>query len=164
MKLVARCAVAALLLLGAIGQVTAEIMMDDFEDREVAQSVSFAVDFAWLPDNRMLVAQKVGRVLIFDMQNDDLRNRRVSLDLTDVVCENGERGLGGIQVHPDFDKGERYIYAYYTYKKFGNCREDINEGPVNRLSRFWLPEGSDKIDRGTEQVLFDTPPLEHRYQ
>lgn len=164
MKFVRSAALVAFLWLSMAGQVTAEALFPKFEDRQIAGGVSFPVDFTWLPDGRMLVAQKEGIVLIYDKNGDDFGNKQVSLDLSDDVCENGERGLGAVQVHPDFDKGKRYIYIYYTYKKFGNCEENGDKGPVNRLSRFWLPEGSSKIERKSEKKFLDTPPLAHRYQ
>lgn len=165
MKFATRAAAAALLWLSTIGAASAEALMKDFEDRQVASSISFPVDLTFLSDDRMLVAQKEGKLLIYDSNGgDSYINRKTLLDLTDIVCENGERGLGAVQVHPKYDQGEQYIYVYFTYKKFGNCLEDGDKGPVNRLSRFWLDKGATKIDRNTEKVLFDTPPLEHRYQ
>lgn len=44
--------------------------------------------------------------------------------------------------------------------KNGNCDEDPFIGPVNRLSRFVLPE-SNIIDIDSETVFFETPPLEY---
>jgi len=165
MKLVTSAALAALLWLSAATKVAADALMGDFEDRQIANGISFPVDFTWIPDDdRMLVAQKDGYILVYDRDGDDFKNRKVMLDISNDVCENGERGLGAVQVHPDFAQGKRYIYVYYTYKKFGNCDENGSKGPVNRLSRFWLDEGSNTINRGTEKVLLDTPPLAHRYQ
>jgi hypothetical protein len=36
-------------------------------------------------------------------------------------------------------------------------------GPVNRLSRFWLQKGYSTIEKSSEVVLFDTPPLGFRF-
>lgn len=88
------------------------------------------------------------------------------LDLREIgVCENGERGLGGVQVHPDFsDTSNRWIYVFYTYNKHGTCEENSGKrGPVNRLARYWLDEGADWIDPKDGEKIFDTPALHKRY-
>jgi glucose/arabinose dehydrogenase len=54
----------------------------------------------------------------------------------------------------------RFIYVYYNFNKNGNCDEDPFNGPVNRLSRFILPE-SFIVDMSTETVFFETPSLEY---
>jgi len=54
-------------------------------------------------------------------------------------------------------------YTYYTTPKFGNCKEDPDDGPVNRLSRWtYLPE-SRTIDPDSEVVFFETASLAKRY-
>lgn len=165
MKFVSSVALAVVLWLGAaVGTVSAEVLMGQFEDRTVARDVSFPVDITWLHDDRMLVAQKKGTIMIFDRRGDDFVNRMVALDLRDRFCDNGERGVGAVQVHPNFSsQTNRWIYVYYTYKKFNNCNQNGSNGPVNRLSRFWMPVGSRTIDKSTEEPLFDTPPLAYRY-
>lgn len=165
MKFASSVALAAIVWFSAaaVTRVAAEVLMDQFEDSLVIRGLSFPLDMTWLPDDRMLIAQKKGTVLIFDKSGDDFVNRDTSLDLSDRICHNGERGLGSVQQHPQFQQEERWIYVYYTYKKFGNCDLNGKNGPVNRLSRFWMPKGSRKIDKSTEQVLFDTPPLAYRY-
>ncbi len=46
-------------------------------------------------------------------------------------------------------------FISYTFNKRGNCNEDIENGPVNRLSRFVLPE-SNKVNLSSETVFFET--------
>ena len=48
-------------------------------------------------------------------------------------------------------------YTYYTYPKFGNCDEDPDDGPVNRLSRWTWNPTLNEIDPDSEVVLLDTP-------
>jgi glucose/arabinose dehydrogenase len=76
-----------------------------------------------------------------------------------VVCANSERGVEGVEVHPDFETN-RYIFIYYTFNKNGNCDEDPFIGPVNRLSRFVLPTNN-IIDISSETVFFETQSLEY---
>lgn len=51
-------------------------------------------------------------------------------------------------------------FISYTFNKRGNCNEDIENGPVNRLSRFVLPE-SNKVNLSSETVFFETSALEY---
>ena len=113
----------------------------------------------------MIVIQKKGIVTVWhDVDMDySYAVHTVALDMSDIVCSNGERALGGVQLHPDFSVHQnRYIYLYYTYDATGQClQDDAEHGPVNRLSRFVLSE-SWKIDPSTETVLLQTPPLTTR--
>lgn len=54
-------------------------------------------------------------------------------------------------------------YTYYTYKKNGNCDEDADKGPVNRLSRWMYDPATKTIDPDSEVVFFETAPLAMRY-
>ncbi len=126
----------------------------DFEDVHVAD-VSGPMDVAWTPDGRMIIIGKAGLVRIY--QGGTLLSTP-ALDLGPRLCTNGERGLAGLAVHPNFS-ANRFIYLYYTFNKLGNaCPEDQTTGPVNRLSRFVL-QASNVIDPASELVLFETPPM-----
>ena len=79
-----------------------------------------------------------------------------AIDLSAKVCSNRERGLTGIVVDPAFVR-TRWIYVYYTFNKFGGCpteTDDTPNKPVNRLSRFELPD-SNVINPLSETVLVD---------
>jgi glucose/arabinose dehydrogenase len=165
MRFVGAAALAALVWFNASMQVDAEITIPEFEETEIFQGEPFPIDFTWTPEGQMLVIQKEGILLIYDpLDGDSFTKKGVALDLISVICDNSERGLGGVQVHPNFGNGDRWIYLFYTFNKNGNCDEhDEFNGPVNRLSRFWLQEGSNTIDKSSEEVLFDTPPLGFRF-
>ena len=126
----------------------------NFEDTLVT-NVSGPTDVAWTPDGRMLITGKNGQLRIF--QNGQLL-AAPALDLTSVLCSNGERGLVGLAVHPNF-ADNHYVYLFYTYNKFANaCPESEVDGPVGRLSRFVLPD-TNVINPSSETVLFETPPM-----
>lgn len=91
----------------------------------------WAIDF--LPDNRMIFTERNGKVSIFDGKN-------VSVIGNINVIEEGESGLLGIEVDPEF-ASSRFIYVYYTGEN------------GNRVSRFTLNE---KLEN--EQVLIDNIP------
>lgn len=123
-------------------------------------------DLEWMPDGSgdLLVAQKTGKLWYVsgatsgDVGKPGSVSAKRVMDLSDVMCSNGERALGSVTVHPDFGTSNRWIYVYYTFNKFGTCLEDAEVGPVNRLSRFVM-RTNNEVDRSTELVLFDTPAL-----
>jgi len=108
---------------------------------------------AFTPDGRLLITTQGGQLRVY--QNGNLQGAP-ALDLSSRVCANGERGLLGVAVDPDFTNN-RFIYLYYTFNKFSTCPigQPTNAlNPVNRVARFIL--GSDNIVvPGSEIVLID---------
>ena len=131
---------------------------DGFEDEEVFDGEAFTIDLVFTPDEKLLVVQKEGYVNLWEDPDGDYSYSKKTqiLDISDDVCDKQERGLGGIQLHPDFGVINRYVYLYYTYNKNGNCDETADNGPVNRLSRFVMLE-SFEIDKDTEFVTLRNP-------
>ncbi len=66
---------------------------------------------AFLPDGRLLVTEKQGRVLSFSGRGD--RKPTVVANLRRQVHSFDERGMTGIEVDPSYPK-RRYIYVSYT--------------------------------------------------
>jgi glucose/arabinose dehydrogenase/PKD repeat protein len=122
-----------------------------FEDRIVA-SVDQPIGLAFTPDGRLLVISKSGKLWV---HRDGQLLQIPALDISNKVCSNGDRGLLGVAVDPNFATNN-YIYLYYTYPKFGVCPlgQPIRpDEPVNRVSRFVM--SGDTIDPATETVLID---------
>jgi glucose/arabinose dehydrogenase len=76
-------------------------------------------DFDWLPDGRYIVTQKGGATnttanALIRLFKSDGSAIGTFYNLTDSVDANGEHGLHGIAVDPDFENNH-FIYAYYTY-------------------------------------------------
>lgn len=137
-----------------VGGLPAAAVPAGFTDTLVT-NVSGPTEVDWTPDGRMLITGKSGLLRVFD---DGQLVSTPALNLGSRVCTNGERGLVGLAVHPQFAQNH-YVYLYYTYNKFANsCPESAVDGPVNRLSRFVLSD-SNVIDPGSETVLFETPPM-----
>ena len=125
---------------------------DDFQDSPVVD-VPSPTALAFAPDGRMLVTGKSGKLWV----HAGGQEATLALDLGPRVCANGERGLLGVAVDPDFAKN---IYLYYTFKKHGVCPEKDPgnpKNPVNRVSRFVLSE-TNTIHPSSEQVLIDNIP------
>jgi glucose/arabinose dehydrogenase len=101
--------------------------------------VTLATSFAATPDGRILVAEQAGALRV--IKNGVLLPApfvQLAVDL------NGERGLIGVTVHPNF-AANGYVYVHYT----------TPDGTHNRISRF-VANGD---VAGAEQVLVDLPPL-----
>jgi glucose/arabinose dehydrogenase/PKD repeat protein len=121
----------------------------NFENTLVA-AVPFPTAFAFTPDGRLLITTKNGQVYVYTNQS----LREPALDLGNKVCSDGERGILGVAVDPEFGTN-RFIYLYYTFNKSGVCEARTEQIPVNRVSRFTL---SDTLDPQSEVVLIDNVP------
>jgi glucose/arabinose dehydrogenase len=106
--------------------------------------------FAFLPDGAMLIALREGRLLLY--QGGTLRPAPV-FDRTAATCSNGERGLLGVAVDPQF-AANRFVYVYYTFNRANDpsCPTNSANQPVNRLSRLTLSPG---FTTAQETVLLD---------
>jgi glucose/arabinose dehydrogenase len=102
-------------------------------------ALSNATAFAQASDGRLFIAEQAGTLKL--AANGSVQ----STVLTLTVDSQGERGLLGVALHPDFDTNG-FIYVYYTAT-----------APTthNRISRFSF-NGTSAIN---EQVLMDLPTL-----
>ena len=139
-------------------------LAEQLEDSGVVKVKSpMAIDFS--PDGEyMFIAQKEGQLWLVEKFQPRRTSaavnleERLVLDLSDIMCTNGERAIGGIALHPAFPK-KPWVYIYYTYDKYADCdaAANPNTGPVNRFSRFEWDLNKEVVDRDSEKVLFDTP-------
>ncbi|WP_414528110.1 PQQ-dependent sugar dehydrogenase [Nodularia chucula] len=121
--------------LGSVGQV-------EVKAEEVVTGLEVPWGIAFLPDDKMLVTERAGRVRLVD--NGELRRSPVAnLNIT----ASGEGGLLGIAAHPDF-ANNRFFYLYYT--------TDKNGSPVNRVERWQL--SSDGLTATSERIIIDDIP------
>ncbi|MBI4092002.1 MAG: PQQ-dependent sugar dehydrogenase [Candidatus Levybacteria bacterium] len=93
--------------------------------------VPWAMDF--LPDGRMLVTERPGRVSVID------KNGQVSQIANINVRTVSESGLHGVAVDPEFDSYS-YIYLYYTYSDDGN-------NTLNRVARYKFENNNLREDK-----------------
>src|SRR5687767_5665289 len=130
-----------------------------FIDGTVAD-VFAPTDLAFLPDGRMLVSSKPG---VLRMIKNDVVLPTPVLDLSAKVCSKREEGLAAVAVDPAYSTNH-FVYLFYTFNRVGTCytHDDgsivLSKWPVNRLSRFVLPAGSDAIDPASEVVILDNMP------
>jgi glucose/arabinose dehydrogenase len=83
-----------------------------FQDEVVLEGLEQPTNFRFAPDGRVFVAEKPGRIKVFD----DLEDPTPELfaDLRGSVYDNGDRGLLGLELDPDFASNGR-VYALYTW-------------------------------------------------
>ncbi len=110
----------------------------------ITQGLEVPWAIAFLPDNRMLVTERPGRVRIIN-KNGNL-NSAPALELDVVKKILGEGGLHGITIDPEFEK-THFVYLYYTYANQGN-------GSLNRVSRYILD--GEKLN--SEKIIVDKIP------
>ena len=108
---------------------------------------------AFTPDGTMLIATQPGLLRVV---SGGALLAAPALNLSAVSCSNSERGMLGVAVDPAF-ADNRFIYVYYTFRKFGTCANNAPTSPVNRVSRFVLGPAN-TVDPATETVLIDNSP------
>ena len=108
-------------------------------DLEVVWSIKFA------PDDRMFVTERPGRVQIFDAEGN--RQAEPWLDISERMFHQGESGLMGLALHPQFPQ-EPWVYLMYTYV--------TDDEPQTRLVRIREENGH----AGEEEILLDGLPVQ----
>lgn len=108
---------------------------------EVVTGLEVPWGIAFLPNDKMLVTERPGRVRL--VENGKLKPPVATVNVT----ASGEGGLLGIAAHPDFATN-RYFYLYYT--------TDKNRSPVNRVERWQL--SSDGLTASLDRVIIDDIP------
>jgi glucose/arabinose dehydrogenase len=109
----------------------------------VVSDVSTLTTVEALPDGRVVVLEKNGRLLRIDDQA--VSTQVVTLNTFDV-CSGSERGLLGFALDPSYvSSGRVYVYRTVASNEPGGCH--------NRVSAFTMNE--DGLDPATEQILVD---------
>jgi glucose/arabinose dehydrogenase len=123
-----------------------------FGDALVA-TVGAPTALAFTPDGRLLVATQGGALRVV---SGGALLPTAALTLGAAVCTNGERGLLGVAIDPQFATNH-YIYLYYTFNKnAAGCPTNNATTPVERISRFTLDvPTANVVDPATELVLLD---------
>jgi glucose/arabinose dehydrogenase len=151
-------------LAAGVGSATAQLMALEAVPPGVTESVMIsgltdpsAVAFA--PDGRVFVAEKAGRIKVFDSLSDP--TPAIWADFRNQVQDFWDRGFLGMALDPNFAT-RPYVYALYTYDKAPNSAQvprwgddcptppgPVAEGCVvtGRLSRF--------TNGGAETVLIE---------
>jgi glucose/arabinose dehydrogenase len=136
------------LLAGFSGPAAAGTPASGWADTAFATGFSSPTAIAFLPDGRLLVAEKGG----FDqgLQNAALKvfDGNTTETLVSIpVCTGSEMGLLGIAVDPDFTNNG-FIYLYRTEAGAGGC--DTDTGRFNQVVRVTMSDGTVDLNSLTE--------------
>jgi glucose/arabinose dehydrogenase len=130
-----------------------------FQDSVVIGGLDEPTAFRFAPDGRVFVAEKTGKILVYENLNDE--EPQTLADIRTEVYDTGDRGLLGMTLDPEFPV-KPYVYALYTYDhilgdlepapKWGEADQsgdgcekpeeaDVDACPVSgRLVRFTVAE------------------------
>lgn len=104
-------------------------------DEIVQSGLSLPWDVAFLPDGRMLVTERVGNLLVFE--SGEPNARRVANLAVPGIRAQGESGLMGIAVDPDFARNE-FVYV---------CASRTDQGQwLNQILRLRLDTAGLTLD------------------
>lgn len=132
----------------------AQTLPQGFDDSLIA-AIPSPTAIAFLPNDRILVTSQQG--VLHVVSSDRSVNAALTIPSASI-CSNGERGLLGVAVDPDF-QSNNFIYLYYTYRGAGrDCSARSATTPVNRVSRFVMSIPEYMVNPTTEQVLLDNIP------
>lgn len=109
----------------------------------IAKNLEIPWAIAFLPDGRMLLTERPGRVRI--ILNDGALQKEPLVTISGVR-QIGEGGLLGIALHPNFEKNH-FVYLYYTYGERGS-------NILNRVVRYIF----DKDLLKDEKIIVDGIP------
>lgn len=118
---------------------------DDFREETVLSGLSQPMMVEFLPDGRMLVLEKAGKMYIADPETGE---KQVYMDLTSQTESGGERGLLDIALDPNFESNG-YFYVFYS----------PTEGETkDRIARFTHRENAGGLtsrgDKSTEKLIW----------
>ncbi len=105
-------ALAALLTLAAPAGAE-PALPEGFQDTVAIDGLEQPTSFRFAADGRVFVAEKPGRIIVFDDLDDP--TPELFADLRTEVYDSGDRGLLGLALDPEFTNGRPYVYALYTY-------------------------------------------------
>lgn len=112
--------------------------------------LDFTTCFRFLPDGRMLVLEKRGRLWVF---KNGVKNAVPTWSAENEVLDNGDRGALGLAVDPDF-VNNRWIYLLYTVDPDSDG-VDTNDDAFGRLVRYRMgtPADSNVVDPASRTIL-----------
>jgi glucose/arabinose dehydrogenase len=85
---------------------------EGWQNEDMIRNLGITTDFVFLPDERMLVTLKAGRILVIKGK----KVTNIALDLNNKLGPHyGDRGLMSIEVDPDFERGKPYVYLAYVW-------------------------------------------------
>ncbi|WP_328473445.1 PQQ-dependent sugar dehydrogenase [Actinoplanes sp. NBC_00393] len=137
---------------------TAVALPTGFQEQIVFSGLSSPVDLEFAPDGRVFVAEKGGRIKVFDDLADT--SATVFADLSANVHNQWDRGLLGMTLAPSFP-ADPYVYVLYTYDAppgqtapvWNDVCASANNGRCVVTGRLARLRADGNTMTGSEQVL-----------
>lgn len=140
--------IAAWLVAGGLGLIASSsahgaTLPPGFQDTTVFSGLQEPSNFRFAPDGRVFVAEKTGKIVVFDSLADE--EPTLFADIRTQVYDTGDRGILGLALDPKFDEGRPYVYVLYTYDHMlGELGGAPKWGEPNHSGDACpLPEGAD---------------------
>jgi len=110
----------------------------------IAKGLEVPWSLAFLPDGSLLVTERPGRVRLITREGVLLPEALFTLHVVQKI--QGEGGLHGVAIHPDFVKNS-FVYLYFTY---------ANQGAksFNRVARYTFQQNT----LAQEKIIVDQIP------
>ena len=130
-----------------------------FEDSVAVSGLEQPTAVRFAPDGRIFVAEKGGRILVFDDFGDP--TPALYADLRREVHDFWDRGLLGMELDPGFAAGRPYVYVLYAYDKDPNSPAfprwgDECPSPPGAMEDGCVVTGRlSRLGGGFEQVLIE---------
>mgnify|MGYP005839796265 CR=1 FL=1 len=114
----------------------------ELQTRDIATGLDTPWEILWGPDNQIWLTERYGRISRLNPETGELRE----LIILNDVFEDGERGLMGLALHPNFDLNSN-VYTIYNYK--GNAGETY----IRLISLTY-----DGVKLHSPKIIFDSIP------
>jgi glucose/arabinose dehydrogenase len=101
-----------------------------FEGLEPGQGIEEPTAFRFAPDGKVFVAEKSGKILVYDSLAD--HTPTLFADLRTEVYNANDRGLLGLALDPQFSAAHPYVYVLYAY-----------DAPPGEEAPYWGNPGED---------------------
>jgi glucose/arabinose dehydrogenase len=101
-----------LFIVGPSAAQGAQMEAAGFQDEPVITGLEEPSNFRFASDGRVFVAEKTGKILVFDGIEDD--TPQLFADMRTKVYDTGDRGILGLALDPNFPT-KPYVYVLYTY-------------------------------------------------
>ncbi len=142
MRSAARALAVACLIAGtglaAIGSAPAHALSlpPGFQDETVFEGLEEPTTIRFAPDGRIFIAEKQGLVLVYDSLEDPAPT--VFADLRKQVYDNGDRGILGLELDPNFEENH-HVYVLYTFNHV------LGEDPSGAYPRWFYPGEPERV-------------------
>jgi glucose/arabinose dehydrogenase len=93
----------------------------------IVQDLEVPWEMVWLPDGKILVTERDGRLLLIEVNGESQNKQVISIE---GVRQTGESGLLGLALHPDFAANRR-LYLYLTYASGGELKNRVEAYVLN---------------------------------